>query len=152
MHRHPIAAFVMIALTHMATAEVYDVRYGTFEAPAGFHFEHTGTLDSFRGSLTREADGFTISFDIGSMAGTHMGESRQRDCTFYRSHRVSGIPAFTGIQRASAGMKITTSIYDPAHPGTPAPANFWADIKSESDIADFLLIVSTYMPKNKEHP
>ena len=151
MHRRrPIAAFIIIALTPMATAQVYDVRYGTFEAPAGFHFEHTGTLDSFRGKLTREADGFTITFDIGAMAGTHMGDIRQHDCTFYRAHRINGIPAFTGIQRAGSGRKITTTIYDAKR--FQDPANFWAEIANDRDITDFLLIVLSYKPKTKEHP
>ena len=134
----------------MTLADVYDVRYGTFESPPGFTFKHTGTIDSFMGTLTRAVDGFTITFDVGAMAGTHMGEFRQHDCTFYRVHRINGIPAFTGIQRSASGQKITTTICDPKRP--EAPANFWAEITKDSDIAEFLLIVSTYTPKIKEHP
>ena len=66
-----------------AGAASYDVRYGSFEAPDDFVFKHTGTLDSFRGTLTRKSDGFTISFDIGLMAGTHMYPSKQDECTFF---------------------------------------------------------------------
>jgi len=29
----------------------------------------------------------------------------------------------------------------------PPPANFWADFTREADLAEFLLIVSTYKPK-----
>ena len=150
MYLRPITAFLILLIGHAATADVCDVRYGTFEAPEGFTFRHTGTKDSFKGTLTRTPDGFTITFDIGHMAGTHMGESRQGDCTFYRAHRINGIPAFTGIQRSASGRKITTTIYDPKR--TEAPANFWAEITKDSDIAEFLLIVSTYTPKTKEPP
>jgi len=54
---------------------IYDVRYGTFEAPDDFAFKHTGTIDSFMGTLTRKSDGFTISFDIGYMAGVQCPSS-----------------------------------------------------------------------------
>ncbi len=150
MHLLRIIAFFIFVIAHTAIADTCDVGYGTFEAPKGFSFQHTGTKDSFMGTLTRNPDGFTITFDIGHMAGTHMGESRQGDCTFYRAHRINGIPAFTGIQRSGSGQKITTTIYDSKRP--EAPANFWAEVTKDSDIAEFLLIVSTYTPKTKEHP
>jgi hypothetical protein len=57
-----------VALVIPAFAKTHDVRYGTFEAPDDFTFTHTGTLDSFRGKLTRQSDGFMIFFDIGAMA------------------------------------------------------------------------------------
>ncbi len=107
-------------------------------------------MDSFRGTLTRKLDGFKISFDIGPMAGTAMGEARRRDCTFYRAHTINTVPAFTGIQRSGNAVKITTSIYDPAHLASPAPANFWAEVSGEADIAEFLLIVSSYTSRVKE--
>ena len=66
-----------------AGAASYDVRYGSFEAPDDFVFKHTGTLDSFRGTLTRKSDGFTISFDIGLMAGAHMYPSKQDEALFF---------------------------------------------------------------------
>lgn len=31
-----------------------------------------------------------------------------------------------------------------------APANFWADIKRDADIAEFLLVVTTYKPKSND--
>jgi hypothetical protein len=144
-------AFILFVSARLAAAGVCDVRYGTFESPAGFTFQHTGTIDSFRGTLTRTADGFTIAFDVGLMAGTHMGAFREHDCTFYQIHRINGIPAFTGIQSTAHGQRITTSIFDPKSLGNPAPANFWADITRDSDIAEFLLIVSTYRSSTKEH-
>ena len=77
-----------------------------------------------------------------------MGKSQQRDCTFFRAHQVSGITAYTGIQHSDGGQKITTTIYDPKL--RQAQANFWADITKDSDIAEFLLIVSTYVPKTRD--
>src|SRR5437868_13339322 len=78
-----IALFLAAFCAHEAIAATHDVGYGSFEAPDDFVFKHTGTLDSFRGTLTRKSDGFTISFDIGLMAGTHMYPSKQDECTFF---------------------------------------------------------------------
>jgi hypothetical protein len=162
-------------------AATYDVEYGSFEAPEDFIFKHTGTLDSFRGTLTRKSDGFTISFDIGDMAGTRMYPSKQEKCTFFRTHTINGNFAWTGIERSEGKQTVGTTIYDhgersrrwgkevsathklPAEqrarkaqelnerhaqfPKKPAqPANFWADFTREADLAEFLLIVSTYKP------
>jgi hypothetical protein len=151
MRTRKTIAFILVLSVRMAAADIWDVRYGTFESPAGFTFQHTGTIDSFMGTLTRTADGFTITFDIGLMAGTHMGEFRQHDCTFYRMHRINGISAFTGIESTAHGQRITTSIYESKSRRNPAPANFWADITKDSDIAEFLLIVSSYRSNTKEH-
>ena len=150
MRAFRVVVLLTLVSMSMAAADVHDVGYGTFEAPAEFSFQRTGTIDSFRGTLTRKGDGFKISFDIGLMAGTAMGEFRKHDCTFYRAHRINGTPAFTGIQRSGSGVKITTTIYDPAHVESPPAANFWADITSDSDIAEFLLVVSSYESRVKE--
>ena len=150
MHVRGIITLVICTIARLAVADICDARYGTFETPAGFSFQHTGTIDSFRGKVTREGDGFTISFDIGGMAGIHMHESRRRDCTFYREHYINGIPAYTCIKRVDKGQEIATTICDLKR--VKDPANFWAEITNDSDIAEFLLIVSTYKPKTKEHP
>lgn len=31
-----------------------------------------------------------------------------------------------------------------------APANFWADIRKDSEIAEFMVIVTTYKPKSND--
>jgi hypothetical protein len=177
-----IAIFLTAFSGHAAIAAIHDVRYGTFEAPDDFVFKHTGTIDSFRGTLTRKSDGFTISFDIGLMAGVHMSQSKQEKCVFYRTHKINDSFAFTGIERTNGAQTIATTIYDnlersrvlgeeskamfklpePQREQTArqlnerfealkkdkrAPANFWAEIKGDSDIAEFLLIVSSYKPK-----
>ena len=134
------------------------------------------------GTLTRKSDGFTISFDIGYMAGVHMSESQQEKCVFYRTHKINDNFAFTGIERTNGTQTIKTTIYDQHERGRllheetrtllnlpekerdqkarqlnakyaqlnqdkRAPANFWAEVKHDSDIAEFLLIVCSYKPK-----
>src|SRR5437762_9528898 len=105
-----IALFLAAFCAHEAIAATHDVGYGSFEAPDDFVFKHTGTLDSFRGTLTRKSDGFTISFDIGLMAGTHMYPSKQDECTFFRTHTINGNFAWTGIERGDGKRTVTTTI------------------------------------------
>ena len=90
----------------------YDVDYGTFEAPDDFTFRHTGTIDSYMGTLTRTSDGFTIHFDIGLMAGTRVTWMKQNRFTLFRLHAVSGNFAYTGIERVDGKRTIATTICD----------------------------------------
>jgi hypothetical protein len=131
----------------MSTA--HDVGAGTFEASEDFVFKHTGTRDSFMGTLTRKSDGFTITFDVGFMAGVHMSDARKDKCTFYRRHSIGGIPASTGIEQIADIQRITTTVDYDTKTQRP-PANFWADIRKDSDIAEFMLIVSTYKSKSAD--
>jgi hypothetical protein len=177
-----IAIFLAAFSTHEVIAATYDVGCGTFEAPDDCAFKHTGTLDSFMGTLTRMSDGFTIFFDIGQMAGIHMYPSKQDKCTFFRTHTINGNLTWTGLERGDGKQTVATTIYEhgersrrfgeessailklpaeererkaqelnerraqfPKDP--PPPANFWADFTREADLAEFLLIVSTYKPK-----
>jgi hypothetical protein len=147
------SAFAQLAtnndLTHPALAETQDVGCGTFESTEDFVFKRTGTKDSFMGTLTRKTDGFTINFDVGLMAGVHVSDSNKAKCIFYRRHSIGGRPASTGIERIADGQRITTTIdYDSKT--QHAPANFWADIRKDSDIAEFLLIVTTYKLKSND--
>jgi len=136
---------LLIGLAFPTFAETYDVSAGTIEVSEDFTFQKGGT-DSFMGSLTRKSDGWTIHFDVGGLAGIHMHDGKQADCTFYRHHRVGGQPAATGVEAIPNGRRIITSIGDIAVL-RQSPANFWTDIRTDSDIADFLLIVSTYRIK-----
>ena len=179
----PLIITIFITLVAgVAQSTTYDVEYGSFDAPDEFIFTHTGTLDSFRGTLVRKSDSFTISFDIGLMAGTHVDPSKQEKYSFFRIHTINGNFAWTGIERGEAKQTVSTTIYEhgererrwaeearamrklpaeqrdgkarelnerhaqfPKKP--PPPANFWADYTQDAELAEFLLIVSTYRPK-----
>jgi len=144
-----LAILLAVHLAGAAVAGTCDVRLGTIEVPEDFVFAHTGTKDSFMGTLTRKSDGFTIHFDVGGMAGMHMHESMRAQCTFFRKHRVGDLPAVTGIEPVAKGQRIAISIGEPAKTHQ-SPANFWADITQPSDIAEFMVIVSSYRLKSPE--
>jgi hypothetical protein len=139
----------IIVIASPAFAETRDVFYGTIEVPDDFVFQHTGTLDSFMGTLTRQSDGFTILFDLGGMPGVHRLVAKKEGYAYFRSHRVGGLPACTRIERTAKGQELTTLILQDGKVAS-CLANFRALIGKDSDIADFLLIVGTYRPKAQE--
>jgi hypothetical protein len=118
--------------------------FGTFAVPAGFTSKRTGTADSYKGVAKRDTDGFAVDFDIGFGAGAHMNEKLKSGCTYYREHVINGIPARTGIQEVNGVKTIITTIYDMKVSNPYLPANFWATIKTDADMADFFVIVATY--------
>jgi hypothetical protein len=95
-----------------AVLKVHDLSYGTIEAPDDFTLTHTGTIDSFMGTLTRKSDGFKIHFDVGLMAGTRVSWMIQDKFALFRLHVVSGNFAYTGIERAAGKQTVATTICD----------------------------------------
>jgi hypothetical protein len=140
-----LLAVITLCLAISAVAGTHDVGLGTIEAPEDFAFEK-GSTDSVLGTLTRKSDGFKISFDVGGMAGLHMHDGKKAKCTYYRKHLVGGLPASLGIEPVGDGRRITISIGDVAKL-RESPANFWADIRKDSDIAEFMFIVTTFKLK-----
>jgi hypothetical protein len=95
-----------------AVSKIHDVQYGTIEVPDDFILAHTGTKDSFMGTLTRKSDGFTIHFDVGLMAGTRVSRMMQDKFAHFRLHMVSGNFAYTGIERVAGKQTASTTICD----------------------------------------
>ena len=116
---------------------------GVISLPPQYTMRRTGTIDSDMGEITGP-DGWVISYDIGYMAGTHMHERRKSECVWFLEHKIAKHKALTGVVREDGKRRIITTIWD----GTPStePANFWATLRNEKDLATFLTIVTTYEP------
>jgi hypothetical protein len=93
-----------------AAMKTYDVGCGTFQAPEDFEFKHTGTKDSFMGTLTRKSDGFTIHFD--HCFGIRVSVPNKGKFAFFRVHTVGNNAAYTGIERANGKQTVATTICD----------------------------------------
>lgn len=142
-----LIAVITLCLAVPSLAGIHDVGLGTFEAAEDFAFEK-GSTDSVLGKLTRKSDGFVIHFDVGGMAGLHMHDGEKAHCTFYRNIQVGGLPAALGIKPVANGQRIAISMGDLVKL-RQSSANFWADIRNDSDIAEFMLIVTTFKLKPK---
>jgi hypothetical protein len=139
-----IAAFLITAIS---SAEVYDLRYGTVEAPEGYKLIHDGTIDSFRGRLVRTANNFTISFDIGGMAGIAVPKmGTMISPLFFRRHSINGVPSTTEMRKKAEETVIVSTIgYEVSK--SVEPANFEALISSQEDVAEYFAIIGTYNAK-----
>ncbi|HEV7239176.1 MAG TPA: hypothetical protein VGQ36_08035 [Thermoanaerobaculia bacterium] len=113
---------------------------GHLELPPGYVVYHIPTLDSQAGEV-EGPDHFTLRFDIGHMAGTHMFEARKSECQWFLQHTVGEQRAFTGVVESNGKRQIMTTVM--TEPST-IPANFSAMVRSEKDVALFLTIVATY--------
>ena len=121
---------------------------GEIVLPPQYSMRRTGTIDSDMGEISGP-QGFVVHFDIGYMAGTHMHERRKGECEWFLEHTISGQKAFTGMRRVEGSRRVTTTIMDqPLY----SPANFWAVVRSEKDLASFFAIVSTYKPPKPPPP
>lgn len=125
----------------LATRRTPDVSYGTLQVPEEYEL-HAGATNSLMGTLTRKSDGFTIHFDIGTMAGTHISMVNKDKFALFRVHTVGNNAAYTGIERANGSQTVVTTISAGSF-----PANFWADFTRDEDLQEFTLIVNSYAPK-----
>ena len=138
-----VAAVVLLASQLMMTPAWFP---GEITLPPQYTIRKTGTIDSVMGEITGPK-GFVIGFDIGIMAGIHMHESRKAECEWFIDHTIGGQRAFTGLRVVKGKRRITTTTYSEPLTSSGNPANFWADVRDEKDVALFLTIVMTYQPR-----
>jgi hypothetical protein len=94
-----------------ASGNVGDLYHGTVLIPQGFSMI-AGGIDSAAGVLRRRTDGFTIEYDVGYMAGTHMTPAKGRDCVHFRQCQISGLYCSIGIDVSNGVKRITTTFDD----------------------------------------
>lgn len=133
----------------LVRAETIGINIGTIEVPSGFHQERTGTKDSEMGVITSPREMLTIYYDIGHMAGTRMYPGLQQDCLWYREQIINGRQVISGIMNKSGKKQLVITIKEeiPRKGAFLAPANFWADINKDEDIAETLLIALSFAPR-----
>ena len=129
-----------------AVAQRTEMQPGTAVLPQGYTHQPRQGRDSSPGSFVRTADGFTVHYAIGGMAGIHMAPQRRAECAWYVEHEVAGRPAYTGLIEREGRRQIATTIMDESN-GYLNQANFFAEVGSDRDVAEFMLIVASYIPK-----
>ena len=91
-------------------------------------------IDSWVGRIKKEG-GLNIKYDIGRLAGEYVSRClSENTCVWYKEQQLKGglvKIAFTEDETIIATFPTTT-------------ANFYAEVKSQEDIADFLLMILTY--------
>ncbi|HYH82643.1 MAG TPA: hypothetical protein VEX86_22820 [Longimicrobium sp.] len=140
---------VLLCCASPGAAQRVAMRTGSVVLPAGYtHVSFRGT-DSSPGRFLRAQGGFAIEYDIGGMAGLHMGAHRRAECAWYVEHQVDGRPAYTGMVVAEGRRLIITTIMGKQDEHWSVPANFTAEARGERDVAEFMLIVGSYVPARR---
>jgi len=141
-----VALLLFSAAPASAAAQPVAMRTGSVVLPAGYTHVAFGGTDSSPGYFERTGGGFMVHYDIGGMAGIHMSELRRAECVWYVEHEVNGRRAYTGVVREGGGRRIITTIMGKPGEFGSVPANFTADVLDDRDVAEFMLIVGSYVP------
>jgi hypothetical protein len=103
---------------------------GSVLAPTSCTNNRTGTIDSERGEL--KCGQLQIDYDIGFMAGTHVASGNKNTFNWYNEEFVNGNKICIGLKKENDKWKLAITIRSDADVRS-APANFWAEVKNESD-------------------
>ena len=144
---NPLLYFALLALGAFAftafAAETIDLRGGTAELPGGFTHTRDKGKDSTVGHFTSADGKLTINYDIGRMAGVYAKASDLKDIVSSESVKVGDLAALI-VVHGSKPKNIVISF--PAG----GPANFFAEVRGEEDIAAVRKLVMTFKLKPRE--
>ncbi len=107
---------------------------GSIKMLPGYTHQQLRGIDTQVGKFTCK-DGPTIEYDIGELAGNY-AEAQKDEATWFKKQVVNGQTVHLAFNK---NKELTVTF-------TNGPANFFATIKSEEDMADVLLMVFTYTP------
>lgn len=110
---------------------------GSIKLLPGYTHQRLRGIDTQVGKISRK-DGLTIQYDIGVLAGNY-AEKQKEEAAWFKEQVING----QAVQVAFMKDKQLTVTF------TNGPANFFVTIKSEEDMADVLLMLSTYTPDKK---
>ena len=115
---------------------------GNIELFDGYtHIRRQG-IDSSVGEISKP-NGITIRYDIGRMAGLFAGRCMAtNECLWYKGQKINGREVWLSLTKDGRIYATFPKEY----------ANFWADTKSQEDIADFLIMILTYKVKEPVEP
>ena len=127
--------------------ETIDLNVGMVKAPKGYLHKRTGTKDSQMGQITDDQGKLTIYYDIGVMAGTHMHPKLKSDCLWYKEQIINAHKVFSGLMNKDGKKLLLVTITEEgSKDSSQFPANFWAYVNGNGDIAEVSRIVLSYSP------
>ena len=137
-----LIALGTLAFTAFAAGMV-DLRRGTVELPGGFTHTRDKGKDSTVGHFTSADGSLTIHYDIGKMAGVQAKATDLKDIVSSESVKAGDLDALIVVHGAKP-RKIVISF-----PGG-GPANFFAEVRGDEDIAMVRKLVLTFKLKPLE--
>jgi hypothetical protein len=107
----------------------------------GYRHERLQGIDSTVGRIWKEG-GLEIRYDIGVFAGNNAASVKPADRLWAMSQVIRGKSA--EIVKAKNGFVTVTFSSDPKNKAGDSPANFYAKVSNEEELAALLLITMTY--------
>jgi hypothetical protein len=135
-----------------------DEPYGNLKLLDGFKYKRSNTFDTING-LIYSSSGFSIEFESGTGLGFAADPKKRTQYAVFREHTVNGNKIYLAITLPGVGTnwepknkrsRESGRIVLITFPGNMSPlhaANFSAEVKSDSELADMLLMVLTFDPK-----
>jgi len=121
---------------------------GSVKVPLLCTNRRTGTIDSDRGELMFR--NLLINYDIGLMAGTHAAAGNKNTFGWYDEKVVNGHKISIGFKEEGNAWKLVMTIRKNSdNIVREEPANFWANVKNETEIINVIKIVFSYTQNQK---
>ena len=139
-----------IAALFLASSGLFVGAQTSVEVPGGitllpgYQHERGRGADSRVGRISHPR-GFEIRYDIGAMAGNYATNPRDRQWLKEQVLRPNRVHVAMSTNRVLT-VSFSAMTPGPRGPGNPLPANFFATIKTDEDIADMLLMTLSYKP------
>ncbi len=112
--------------------------------PEGFVHQPRMTKDSRAGTVISQDGSLTMYYDIGMMAGMHMGPHKRSTCVWYKEYGPNIAEGLLEVDRKKQWVLTITNPLDKT--AWRYPANFWAEISDEKDIQTLEWIALSYKP------
>lgn len=110
---------------------------GSIKMLPGFTHQRLRGIDTQVGKISHK-DGLTIEYDIGKLAGNYaVTQKDDDDAVWFKKQVVNRQTVYLLFKK---NKELTVSFAN-------GPANFFATIKSEEDLADVLLMLFSYNPR-----
>ena len=122
---------------------------GTIQLPAGFLVRALRGTDSHPGRILRGDSSLVIHYDIGAMAGARAHPSHRASYAWLTEHVVLGRRAYTGMREQDGRRRMVTTILGESRDAMSLPANFEAEVRDERDVAEFMLVATSYSPDTR---
>jgi hypothetical protein len=123
----------------------------------GYTFQRGKTFDTINGKILGPS-GFTIGFESGTGAGYEADPARRSQYISFREQVVNGHKVYLALakprrdspwrprERSRGGTGRMLLVTFPGKMSELDAANFWAEVLTEAEIADMLLMVLTFDP------
>ena len=120
--------------------------FGRLELAAGDSVIRSGVTDSWMGEILSRSRRLRISFDIGHMAGLHMSPARKAESIWFRVDTLNGREVHAGLIAASGQRQFVVTIPGTGRDPWSLPANFWATVGGDADMAEVMRLARSYRP------